>query len=346
MRLQDLDPASSRLCLAVEKVFHQKFSLPKGRKLLLAVSGGADSVALALVFHVLAPRLDARLVICHINHNIRPGAAEDAKFVERLCCKLAVEHVSASVNVPQFSEQRQLGLEEASRIMRLHALEQQRVATGSDYILVAHHAGDLAEDILLRLTRGAGWPALGGMRWRNGLILRPFLHTSPADLRAFLHACSQPWREDDSNSELVFKRNRFRHVFLPLFRCENPAVDAAFLKIHEFAQLDADYWEKEFERILAEHPLEPTVTETGITLSLARSMLTSLHPAVRLRLYHKALGSLRGLADVGGQTRADTLLRLDSTFQSGEGAKLFQCGGGIEASCGRQGIIFQFSKLV
>lgn len=346
MKIQDLDPDSAHLCLAVERSCRERLPIQAGQKLLLAVSGGADSIALALIFHLLAPRLAVSLAACCINHKLRPEAATDALFVASFCQRLGLELVEQEANVAELAAARKLGLEEAGRLERLRILEEQRKTTGSDFIVLAHHAGDLAEDILLRLTRGAGWPALGGMAWQNGRFLRPLLHTEPATLRNFLHACGQSWREDASNAELTFKRNRFRHVFLPLFRCENPAVNNSFLKIHEFAQLDADYWEKQLEAVLEANPMELQMREQGASMELARPLLASLHPALRLRLYHAALKKLRGRTGAGGQTAADTLLRLDAAFQSGVGGRIFQCGGSVTARCNRAGVTFRAEAAV
>lgn len=344
MKLQDLEPESARLCLKIEKICRLRFNMERDSHLLLAVSGGADSLALALIFHILAPRIGVRLSVAHLDHQLRSDASKDASFVEAFCARHGLPLYAKSIDVRRQALEQKIGLEEAGRLARLETFEIIRQEIGARFILLAHHAGDLAEDILLRLTRGAGWPGLGGMAWQNGFVLRPLLHTDPRKLRSFLLDCGQPWREDASNNEFVFKRNRFRHVFMPLFRCENPAIEDSFRKIHTFAELDKDYWEAELCRFLERHPWQIERKNGALALELDRDSLKDLHAAMRLRLYHHALATLREQAGAKGQNRADALLALDSVFQSGVGGKEIQCGGGIIARHGREGVVFISSE--
>lgn len=341
MRLQDMEPVSARLILNVEKDCRQRLPCLGGAKLLLAVSGGADSVALALILKALAPRLGLALAVAHINHGLRPEAGADAAFVARLCRQNGLECQLIETDVRARAERLKCGIEEAGREARLEILEQERLRLGADFIAVAHHAGDLAEDILMRLARGAGWPAAGGMAWHSGRIVRPLLHTQPAALRGFLIACGQSWREDKSNKSLAFMRNRMRHVVLPLLRCENTALDEGLLRFHDLASLDAAFWEGHLDEALATIPWQFEENEEGARLLLPRKLLKSLHPAARLRLYHRALQKLRASLRNSGQTRHDTLQRLDQVFCSSIGGKIIQCSGGITAHCGKDGILLR-----
>lgn len=337
MRLQNLEPVSARLCLRVEKILKERGGFRGGEKLLLAISGGADSIALALVLKILAPRLDLSLAAIHVNHHLRPEAGADAAFVAKFCGREQIPCKFADAEAAALAKTRRCGLEEAGRLARLKILEEQADIAGADYILTAHHAGDLAEDILMRLTRGAGWPALGGMAWKSGSFFRPLLEIEPCELRSFLVAAGQTWREDKSNQSLAFMRNRYRNVLLPLLRCENPSIDAALARTHEFARLDADYWEKELDSALAANPWQCSHNGNCVALLLPAALLKPLHPAARLRLYHRALNCLRG----SGQNRADTLNRLEKAWQSGIGGKIIQCSGGITAHCGKDGVLLK-----
>lgn len=335
MLLQQLEPASARLCLRVKKECQRRLPLKSGDGALLAVSGGADSLALALIFKIIAPGMGLRLAACHINHNLRREAAADEAHARQFCARLQIPFTALAADVAGRALADKCGIEEAGRGLRLEMLEAQRKAAGADHILTGHHLGDLAEDMLMRIARGAGWPGLGGMGWRSGAILRPLLHVEPEELRAFLSACGFSWREDASNQSLAFKRNRFRRVILPLLRCENPAFNASAANIHDAAQIDADYWERELDKALAANPWR----ESRAGLLLPRRLLEPMHPALRLRLYHKALNHLRAAAGAAGQNRRRTLQRLEEAFLSGIGGKRLECSGGITALCGKDGIL-------
>lgn len=337
MRLQELEPVSAHLCLDIEKSCKSHFAFAPGSRLLLALSGGADSMAMAMIFHILSPRLKLSLCACHINHHLRPEADADAEFVSSFCHELGIACLIADVDVSSHAKKKHCGIEEAGREIRLQMLEESRLAQNASWILMAHHAGDLAEDILMRLTRGAGWPALGGMHWKNGAIARPLLHTEPRKLREFLISSGYSWREDESNQSLEFKRNRFRHVVLPILRCENPSLDANFCRLNDLARIDDEYWQNCLADALSHHPWQIGETESGISLLLPAALLRQLLPAARLRLYFRALAYLRDY----GQNRADTLLRLERAYKSGIGGKQIQCSGGITAYCCKAGIKFQ-----
>lgn len=337
MRLQELDAPSARLCLNIEKEFRRRFVAPAGSRLLLAVSGGADSIAMAGIFLALAPRLQVSLSVAHVNHGLRSEALLDADLVAQFCSREGLEFALLAADVGKHASIHGLGIEEAGREIRYQLLEQQRLKCSADYILVAHHGGDLAEDILMRLARGAGWPGLGGMHWQNGRVLRPLLHADPDELRAFATACGYRWREDQSNRSLAFQRNRFRHVVLPLLRCENPAIDTGLTRLHELANIDSAYWDGILAGLLAENPWEIVESGSETSLRLPRRLLEGQPQAVRLRLYFRALAALRDQ----GQTRTDSLLRLDQAFAGGQGGKVIQCSGRINAHCGRDGVVFR-----
>lgn len=337
--LQNLTPKNARLCLKIENICRQRLGIAPGSKLLLAVSGGPDSLALATIFLVIAPRMDFSLSCLHVDHHLRPSSAWEAKFVRDFCEGMGLECVIAHADVQAIANSGKCGIEEAGRLARHKLLEDRAGAINADYILTGHQAEDLAEDIMMRLLRGAGWPALSGMGWRNGHIRRPLLHESPERLKSFLKSCGLDWINDESNQSLAFRRNRVRHLLMPMLRCENPAIINSFERVHDLGQLDADYWREILDKALAETPWHLDM-ENGI-LILPKELLRPLHPAARLRLYHKALGHLRAGVFGGGQSRNDNLQRLEEVFLSGIGGKMIQCGGGITATIEHGGIVLR-----
>lgn len=326
--LQSLAPQDARLCLKIEKICRHILHIPPGSKLLLAISGGPDSIALALLLAILAPRLKATLAALHINHHLRRLSGLDEDLTLQFCANAGIPCAVAHADVNAIALAGKCGLEEAGRLARRKLLENHRQNIGADFILTGHQAEDLAEDIMLRLLRGAGWPALAGMAWRNGRILRPLLRETPQRLQAFLRANNCNWINDESNQSLAFRRNRIRHLLMPLLRCENPSVTQTMGRIHNFGQIDADYWQTELDKALAAQPWQ----FDGESLTLPKALLAPLHPAARLRLFHRALAELRNCRPGNaGQARADSLMRLEEVFQAGVGGKIVQCGGGITA---------------
>lgn len=346
--LQQLLPADAHLCLDIERFCRHELGLAPNAHLLLALSGGADSTALAVLFRLLVPRLNLRLSALSVDHSLRPESHEDARQTHMLCqwlgipCRVRRHDVAAAARAWGY------GLEDAGRRVRYALLEEERVTVNADWLLLGHHAGDLNEDILLRLTRGAGWPGLAGMAARDDArhLLRPLLFTAPEALRALLRHLGIPWREDTSNENLDFRRNRLRHKILPLLRQENPALNRSFSTLHRLGSLDDAYWKEILADALAAHPWQEVQEDDAPALILPRALLDALHPAARLRLYVRAcraLGWKNGKNDGngGGQPRATTLLALDAALRKGRGNTRFQLPGGLEASVRRGSVLFK-----
>ena len=350
--LQSLPRASALLCLEVERFCLRQLALPKGASLVLAVSGGADSTALALVLSLLAPRLDLRLSALSINHGLRPEAEMDAAHAHAVCQALGMPCTLRTVDVKGFAASHHMGEEEAGRAMRYALLEEERIARNAHFIALGHHRQDLSEDIILRLVRGAGWPSLGGMPARDDArcLLRPLLACDPDALKQLLRHYGLDWRDDASNQSLDYRRNRLRLQALPLLRVENPALDRTLGHMWQLANLDRDYWEKTLDDALAAHPWQETTTvqQDGLSvltaLTLPRALLRPLHPAARLRLYmwalqhvcsgNKAMGATDAPApppSTSAQARSSTLLALDEALTQGRGNTRFQLPGGIVA---------------
>ncbi len=332
--LRALTPASARLCLNVERFWLRDLGIPRGLRLLLALSGGADSTALALILRILAPRLRLDLRALTVNHGLRPEAGEDARWTLHFCAQLGIACALRETNVAALAAQERLNLEEAARTRRYALLETARKEQDADFVVTGHHNGDLAEDILLRLVRGTGWPALGGMTARDEQrrLLRPLLFTQPEDLRNLLRECGIRWREDASNRDCAFTRNFMRHAVLPHLRAKNPALNRTLAELWRLAQWDKEYWQSTLSAALAACPWQ----EDGAGIVLPRMLLAALHPAARLRLYLAALRRLTSGPEgsqsrSSGQARARTLLKLDEALREGRGNTRFQLPGGLEA---------------
>jgi len=190
--------------------------MPRGTRVLVAVSGGADSVALLRALHSVAPEFGITLHVAHLHHGLRGADAEaDLAFVRALCEQLAVPLTAARWNTRARMKRRGLTGQNGLRTLRRAFLTQAARRAGAAVIATAHTADDQLETVLLRLARGTGLPGLGGMSARAGLWIRPLLEATRAEIEADLVRIGQPWREDRSNQDLRYARNWIRHRVVP-----------------------------------------------------------------------------------------------------------------------------------
>jgi tRNA(Ile)-lysidine synthase len=274
---------------ALLKLLREERLLAPGDAVLVAVSGGADSVALLHLLHSLPPDFPLALHAAHLDHAIRPQSAADAAFVRRLCDTLGIPLVVGRIDVPALSCERRLGLEEAGREARREFLRTGARRLGCACIALAHHRDDQAETVLHRLLRGSAAPGLSGMRLRSGPFIRPLLGFTARQLRDYLAAHGLPHVEDASNRDPAFTRNRLRHEVMPHLAELNPRIGEHLARLGSRLALEETYWEEEEQRAL------DRLGRGGEgELRLDRDGLLALHPALRLRVLRRALAAVRG----------------------------------------------------
>ena len=193
-----------------------------GDRVLCAVSGGADSVAMLYLLRELQSKLPLELCCAHYNHGIRGAEADrDEDFVRELCRTLELPFRAGRGNVPACARERKLGIEAAAREMRYAFLEACADEMGCTRIATAHNAADNAETMLLNLLRGAGLRGACGIAPRRGRIVRPILFLDRPEIEAFLKERQIPYITDSTNLEENYARNRLRrHVIAPLRELE------------------------------------------------------------------------------------------------------------------------------
>lgn len=209
MRLRRLEPV-------VRAALRGPCRSPEGSRLLVAVSGGADSVSLLLALHRVAPEFGLEIRAAHLDHGLRGAESDhDRRFVEDLCRALGIPLTSARWDARRRMKRRGLTGERGLRVLRRAFLEDAARRAGAVAIATAHTANDQLETMLLRLMRGTGLPGLGGMRPRAGRWIKPLLEATRRDVVSDLEAGGHAWREDSSNDDLRFARNRVRHLVVP-----------------------------------------------------------------------------------------------------------------------------------
>ena len=269
--------------------------LRAGMRLGVAVSGGADSVAL---LHALAARqqeLGLVLRVLHMHHGIRGTEADgDAQFVERLANGLGVRFLRRDVKVPERVEEELETVEEAARKLRYAWFDELLCGGDLDAVATAHTLNDQAETVLLKLMRGAWTEGLAGifpvLERECGVIVRPLLKTRRSEIEAWLRRSGLDWREDSSNREVKYARNRVRHHLLPLLEEYNPQIWSHLGHMAEIAQDDEAYWQAELARLLPSILLPGKPVRGGGRASSTHPDETSVGMEVeRLRALHAAL---------------------------------------------------------
>jgi tRNA(Ile)-lysidine synthase len=220
--------------------------IPEGTPLLVAVSGGGDSVALLHLLLRFAAQRKNELTLGHLDHGLRRGARADRRFVEGLGRRLGLPCIAERHEMSELKMKRE-SPEEASRRVRRAFLLGAAKQVGAELIVTGHTLDDQAETILMRLVRGAGATALTGMAASGpGPFVRPLLEIEREELRGYLKRRDLAFREDPSNRDLRFDRNRVRRVALPLLaETLNPRASRHLVKAARMLREDALYLDAE-----------------------------------------------------------------------------------------------------
>jgi tRNA(Ile)-lysidine synthase len=285
--------------------------LRAGERVCVAVSGGADSVALLLSLveantgsaHNKAP-LGVVLSAAHVHHGLRGADADgDEEFVRELCAQLGVPLTVFRVDTAARQAAEGDGVEEAARELRYESLRGLMASGAVDVVATAHTLDDQAETVVMKMLRGAWTEGLGGISPEipgagSGRIVRPLLGVRRADVEAFLHERAQRWREDATNADVSLTRNKVRHVLMPMLREFNPGVDALLARTADVAREEEAYWQPEVARVLPQlllpgkpvrgggRAVSTAVGDVGYSIEIER--LRALPAALRRRILRAA----------------------------------------------------------
>ncbi len=282
-----------------------------GDRICIAISGGADSVALLLTLHAAntAKRysLGVGLSAVHINHHLRGEESNaDQQFVEDLCISFDIPLHLHHADIPARIAATKESIEEAARNARYDFFTTILASGHADSVLTAHTLDDQAETVLMKLLRGAWTEGLSAIHpvitLPKGKILRPFLQTRRAEIESFLKSISQPWREDSTNTDTTFTRNKIRHELLPQLRAYNPNLDQTLANLAELAREEESRWQTELSRILPQLLLPGKPVRGGgrsvstapgqSAVSIELDRLRALDPALRRRVIRAAARQL------------------------------------------------------
>lgn len=268
----------------VRKTITEYDLFPKGIKIVVGVSGGADSVALLHLLERMRKEMQWQLLAVHIHHGLRGEEADaDAAFVEALCREKGIFCIVRKTDIREEARKRGIGEEEAGRLFRYTVF---RELAGKDgHIAVAHHRKDQAETLLMRLCRGTGMTGLTGMLPIREKVCRPLLFCSREEIEAYCRKEGLLWREDATNGQAIYTRNKVRLEILPLLEEINPRAEEHIARTASLLAQEEDYMEQQAAVCEQTVRLDAPAGEVW----LCRSALMTLHPAMRRRVLRRAM---------------------------------------------------------
>lgn len=309
------------------ETFLQNLSVQPEEGIVVALSGGADSMALLCALHAARKKMPFRLLAAHVHHGLRGEEADrDADFVRRQCeeRKILLETLCVDVAAEALPGE---GIEQAGRRIRYAFFEQLRAQYGYRYIATAHTADDNLETVILHLTRGSGLHGFCGIPPQNDGIIRPLLNCSRTDIETYCAAKDIAFVTDGTNMDMAYSRNRIRHAVVPHLKVLNPQVTAACTRLTAHLRE-----EDAFLDTLAKDVLSSALLENG---GHDRRVLLEAAPVLRRR----ALKML--MENCGGDCGEKHIALAEQALLAGNGA--VQVPGGVCVSVDMDGLYVEVS---
>ena len=272
----------------IKSLIKEKELVSENEKVLVGISGGADSVCLLLILKdILAPE---NITAVHINHGIRgEEAARDEEFVIKLCEKYNIYLEIRHLDVPAYARENKISEEEAGRILRYKTFDKIALENEIPKIAVAHNMNDTAETFLMNLVRGSGITGLTGIKVRKDVIIRPLIKTGRAEIEEIVRYYGESYITDSTNSSLVYARNRIRNRIIPeLVKVNEQAVkhiNEAAEKLYRIEKFLSGETDKEYRKYVSE--------ENGIFIHQG---ITDIDDVVMEEVFHRVLTKVAGKA--------------------------------------------------
>lgn len=292
----------------VRKAIEEHSLVQPGEGVLVAVSGGPDSVALLKIFEMLRAEYNLDLTVAHLNHGIRgEDAGREEEFVRFLAEKMKIAFITKRVQLDERKKGK--SLEEAAREERYRFFYAAAEECGAVRIATGHHRDDQVETFFIHLFRGAGLDGLKGMApVRDNVLIRPLLYVSREEIIAFLHSEGLSWMTDSSNSDQTFLRNSIRNWLVPeLTKRYHPKITQNIAHAVEIIRLEDDYMNDVVHKLLASWEVNQS-SENGLVLPL--SALYLQHRAVQARIVKFLLEAMTPFHNGIGSRHIESVLAL------------------------------------
>ncbi|MGD8758190.1 MAG: tRNA lysidine(34) synthetase TilS, partial [Deltaproteobacteria bacterium] len=293
----------------VEAAIWRHHMLASGDAVVVGVSGGPDSVALLHCLVAFRRKWSLRLVVAHLNHQLRGETADqEAAFVERLASILGLPCDINSRDVASYGAEHRLSIQEAAREVRYAFYDEVATRHGAGKIALGHQANDNAESILIHLLRGTGPKGLTGIPpVRDGRIIRPLIDSNRSQILDFLEERGFEYVRDRSNLDPKYLRTRIRHELLPFLKESfNPGVVHALTRLASIVRQEEDFFNGQVKSAFQDLVREQKTNR----LTLSAAGLARLHPALLQRLVRQAVLSIRGDLKRLGHNHVEAIVSL------------------------------------
>jgi tRNA(Ile)-lysidine synthase len=229
------------LMAKIERTIMNYKLMESGDRILIALSGGPDSIALTHILYFLKTKYNLHLAAAHLDHALRPYSNKDREFCRNLCKRIGIKLYSKRVNVASIAKREKCSIEVAGRKARYNYLEKLSEKYQFGKIATGHTLDDRVETIVFNLARGSGMAGLAGIPFKRGKIIRPFLEVEKSDLLKWIKESKIPYLSDITNKSLIFSRNRIRHKIIPELSRINPAVKQNITRMADLISADLEF---------------------------------------------------------------------------------------------------------
>ncbi len=311
------------LILTLKKTVRKYGMLQPGEKVVVGVSGGADSMALLHALWEVRRPFHLSLVVAHLDHGLRPQGEKEANFVRQAARRLGIPFFHRKADVRSWQKEKGLTIQEAAREARYAFLNDALLANEASKIALGHTADDQAESVLMRILRGSGTRGLSGIPpVRQGIFIRPLIGVWRKEVESFLKEKKVAFLEDPSNRSDRYLRNRVRHELLPVLRRYNPRVHETLAQMADLFRAEEEFWQSHLEEKFP-----------GVVRSKGKDFLTLDIPSlmsqplpIRLRCFRLAIEKMQGHLR---RVSLPHILAIENLLEASDPNKTFKLPGGL-----------------
>ncbi|MGO9213813.1 MAG: tRNA lysidine(34) synthetase TilS, partial [Syntrophales bacterium] len=253
----------------IRDTIEENHLLDAGEEVVVAVSGGPDSVALVKVLEMLSYEYRLTLIVAHLNHGLREEAPSEERFVRKLAQDMGLVFESKSLDILSLRKMSGKCIEDISREARYAFLNDVAKKHGARKIALGHHMNDQTETVLMNILRGSGPPGLKGMlSGRDSRYIRPLLDVTRSEIISFLKFHGISFVTDASNADESYLRNRIRHALVPELKARyNPNLDESIKSMAEIMRVENEYMEMATDKVVSAWYITPGQSEFKICIS-------------------------------------------------------------------------------
>lgn len=278
----------------------KKYNLiSKNDKIVLAVSGGPDSIAMLHIFISLRKEYNLSLYVAHVNHLIRENAKLDEEFVKEFCKRNNILCFIKKVDVLKKANEDKIGTEEEGRKVRYEFFDEILKETNSNKIAIAHNKNDSAETVILNIVRGSGTAGLIGIEPKNGKYIRPLIKSERAKIEKYCNINNLNPRIDESNNENIYNRNKIRNIIIPYIKEKlNPNIINTIDRLSDIVKEEEDYINNIISNIYQEILIEEKLNYIKLNRRIFNSKELLIKKKLVFYITNKLMGTTKGLEKI------------------------------------------------